>query len=110
MALLTAAAPGDPENPAGWAAHAQLAAHVLATAPLGDHSPAGRQLVLDTIRYLQAHGDVSSSRAVSEQLLDRWRAVLGPDHPDTLTAASILIFALIFSGEKELARALVLQP
>jgi hypothetical protein len=106
VALLTAAAPGDPENPAGWAAHAQLAAHVLATAPLGDHSPAGRQLVLDTIRYLQAHGDSTAGRAVAEPLLDRWRAVLGPDHPDTLTAGGILTLALISVAEAEAARAL----
>ena len=36
VALLAAASPGDPEDPASWAAYAQLAPHVLATAPLGD--------------------------------------------------------------------------
>src|SRR5205814_112017 len=33
VALLAASAPGDPENPASWAGYAQLAPHVLATAP-----------------------------------------------------------------------------
>ncbi|WP_222272971.1 FxSxx-COOH system tetratricopeptide repeat protein [Modestobacter marinus] len=106
LALLAAASPGDPEDPAGWAAYAQLAPHVLATAPLGDHSPTGRRLLLDTIRYLQVHGDVHASRAVSEQLVDRWRSILGPDHPDTLTVASRLVFALIFMAEAQLARGL----
>jgi hypothetical protein len=85
---------------------AQLAPHVLATAPLGDHSSDGRYLVLDTIRYLQARGDSSGSRAVSAQLLDRWREVLGPDHPDTLTAASRLTLDVMQSGEVQSAHIL----
>ncbi|SDM69756.1 Tetratricopeptide repeat-containing protein [Geodermatophilus siccatus] len=105
MALLAAASPGDPEGPAGWPAYAALAPHVLA-GPLGDHSHAVRKLVLDTIGYLQAHGDSRGSRAVSERLLDRWRSVLGPDHPDTLTAACSLALALFSVGEADPARAL----
>jgi class 3 adenylate cyclase len=106
VALLAAASPGDPEDPLSWADYTQLTSHVLATAPLGDHSPAGRQLLLDTARYLHARGDSSSSRAVGEPLLDRWRSTLGHDHPDTLTAASILTVALNELGEAEPARAL----
>jgi TIR domain/Tetratricopeptide repeat len=106
VALLAAAAPGDPEDPTSWPGYAQLAPHVLATAPLADSSPAGRDLVLGTVRYLQAHGDSPASRAVAEPLLDRWRANLGPDHPDTLTAASRLTLTLISLGEAQLARSL----
>jgi DNA-binding SARP family transcriptional activator len=104
--LLTAASPGDPEDPASRAAYAQLAPHVLAIAPRGDYSPAGRQLILDTARYLHAKGDSFGSRAVCEQLLDRWREILGPDHPDTLTAASTLTPAVLAVGEAEAARVL----
>jgi hypothetical protein len=106
VALLAAATPGDPHSPAGWAGYAELAPHVLATAPLGDRSPASRHLVLDTAHYLQAKGDSHASRVVSEQLLDRWRKVLGPDHPDSLTAASTLTLGLIQLGEAKAARAL----
>ena len=106
VALLAAAAPGDPANSVSWAGYAQLAPHVLAVGPLIDHSPAGRQLVLDTTYYLQAHDDNRGSRAVGEPLLDRWRTILGPDHPDTLTAASILTLVLAQLGEAEPARAL----
>ncbi len=106
VALLAAAAPGDPDDPASWAGYARLAPHVLATAQLNDSSPAGRQLVLDTAHYLHAEGDSHASRAVCEPLLDRWRAVLGPDHPDTLTAAGRLTFALFAVGDVEPARAL----
>jgi tetratricopeptide repeat protein len=106
VTLLAAAFPGDPEDPASWPGYAALAPHVLATAPLADDSPAGRHLVLDTTRYLEARGDSPGSRAVAEPLLDRWRSNLGPDHPDTLTAASTLVLALTSVGEVEPARAL----
>jgi hypothetical protein len=106
VALLAAAHPGDPENPVSWPAYAQLAPHVLATAPLSDHHPASRHLALDTARYLQIRGDSHASRAVCEQLLDRWRSLLGPDHPDTLTSASTLTLTLTGLGEVEQARTL----
>ncbi|HEV3496742.1 MAG TPA: FxSxx-COOH system tetratricopeptide repeat protein, partial [Actinomycetes bacterium] len=106
VALLASASPGDPEDPTSWPGYAALAPHVLAAAPLADASPAGRHLVLDTTRYLEARGDSPGSRAVAEQMLDRWRSNLGPDHPDTLTAASTLVLALTSVGEVELARAL----
>jgi TIR domain-containing protein/tetratricopeptide repeat protein len=106
MVLLAAASPGDPDNPVAWAGYAALAPHVLATGPLGDHSPAGRRLVLDTIRYLQARGDSHASRAIAEPLLDRWRSILGPDHPDPLTAASMLTVARFALGETDSARTL----
>jgi hypothetical protein len=41
IALLAAAAPSDPQDPASRGAYAQLAPHVLATAPLSESSPAG---------------------------------------------------------------------
>jgi hypothetical protein len=106
VALLTAAAPGDPDDPASWAAYSQLAPHVLAAASLCDRHAAGRGLLLDTARYLQTHGDTHGSRTVSDQLLDRWRPILGPDHPDTLAAATSLALALIQLGEPASARAL----
>ncbi|MGY1763749.1 FxSxx-COOH system tetratricopeptide repeat protein [Geodermatophilus sp. SYSU D00779] len=106
VALLAAAAPGDPDDPVAWAGYAALAPHVLATGPLSDHDPAGRHLVLDTIRYLHARGDCHGSRAVCEPLFDRWRSVLGPDHSDTLAAASTLILTLRSVGEAAPARAL----
>ncbi|MFL6026123.1 MAG: integrase core domain-containing protein, partial [Friedmanniella sp.] len=81
------------DDSASWPGYTQLAPHVLATAPLGDSSPAGRRLVLNTTCYLQAYGVSHAGRAVCEQLLDRWRSVLGPDRPDTLAAASDLTLA-----------------
>jgi hypothetical protein len=106
VALLAGAAPSDPDAPASWSAYARLAPHVLALSPIADLSPAGRQLILHTTGYMQAHGDSSGSRVIGEALLDRWVAVLGPDHPDTLSAASNLTVTLFVEGVAEPARAL----
>ncbi|NHC12929.1 tetratricopeptide repeat protein [Motilibacter sp. E257] len=104
VALLAAALPGTPEDPARWDAYAELAPHVLAAAADAEASPAGRRLVLDIDRYLQARGDSVASRAVCEPLVERRRTALGPDHPDTLTAASSLTRVLVQLGEVAQAR------
>ncbi|MGY1763307.1 FxSxx-COOH system tetratricopeptide repeat protein [Geodermatophilus sp. SYSU D00779] len=106
VAVLAAASPGDPGDPASWAGFGQLAPHVLATTPREDRDPAGRHLVLNIVEYLHNHGDDRTSRAVCEPLLDRWRSILGTNHPDTLTAARRLTIALIELGEAAPARAL----
>jgi DNA-binding SARP family transcriptional activator len=106
VGLLSAASPGDPEDPASWTAYALLAPHVLAIASLSDRCPTGRHLVLNTAHYLHAHGDSHAGRAVCQQMIDRWRSIIGPDHPDTLTAASRLTLALFSVGEAEQARTL----
>ncbi len=105
-ALLAAASPGAPEKPSSHGAYVQLAPHVLAIGSLGDSSPDARHLLLDTTSFLLAHGHTQGSRVVAEPLLDRWRSVLGPDHPDTLGAATILTLALAQLDEAERARAL----
>jgi len=55
-----------------------------------------------------ARSPTSSTRATQPGLLalelhDRWQRVLGPDHPDTLTAAAYLTAALIYLGKHEQA-------
>jgi hypothetical protein len=55
---------------------------------------------------LRARGDSSDSRAICERAFESWQAILGPDHPDTLTAASSLTGALAQVGEVESARVL----
>jgi hypothetical protein len=99
LALLAAAHPGDPNDPANRGSYSELAPHVLATAPLADDRPANRQLVLDTASYLQGRGDSHAVRVLAAELLDRWTAALAPDHPHALAAAAELTVALVRQGE-----------
>lgn len=109
VSLLSASHPGDPGNPANWPTYARLAPHVLATSQLlgdendGDTDPDGYALMLDTVQYLNARGDTRASQLIAEELLQRWRRVLGPMHPTTLKLAGILTAALAWLGEGERA-------
>ena len=102
--LLSASHPGDPNDPATWSGYTRLAPHVLATSGLGDGEPAGRELMLDTLRYLNIRGDSTASRLIAEELLGRWQRELGPTHPSTLDLAALLTFVLAWLGEAERAR------
>ncbi len=103
VALLAAAYPGDPHEPANWAAYGRLAPHILATSPLGDAHRNSRYLLLRTITYLSNAGDARAARALAHELHERWQRVLGPDHLDTLTAAASLAATLIYLGKHEQA-------
>jgi len=102
VALLAAAYPGDPHQAANWAAYGRLAPHILAASPLGDARQDSRVLLVRTITYLLNAGDAARSLAL--ELHERWRRVLGPDHPDTLTAAASLTATLIYLGKDEQAQ------
>jgi DNA-binding SARP family transcriptional activator len=104
VALLAAAYPGDPNEPASWAGYARLAPHILATGPLGDHHQNFRHLLLRTITYLSDTGHPETARSIAHELFERWQRVLGPDHLDTLTAAASLTAVLIWLGEHTQAR------
>jgi hypothetical protein len=106
LALLAAAHPGDPNDPANGIAYAELAPHVLATSALGDDRANNRRLMLSTVEYLNTRGDSQPSRRITQQVLDRWRHRLGPDHPDSLQTATFLTAALGELGEADQARQL----
>jgi Tetratricopeptide repeat len=62
--------------------------------------------MLATLAYLNVRGDSGATRTIAEDLLDRWRRVLGDTHPATLQLASMLTSVLAWLGEAEQARAL----
>jgi len=103
IALLAGAAPGDPHEPANWAAYRRLAPHILATSPLGDARQDSRSLQLRTITHLINAGDAEAAWSLTHQLHARWQRALGPDHLDTLTAAASLTAALMYLGTHEQA-------
>ncbi len=105
VAVLAASYPGNPNEPARWDDYARLAPHILANGRLGDHHQDFRHLLLRTITYLSDTGHPEMTRSIAQELLDRWQRVLGPNHPDTLTAAAALTAALVWMGEHAQAKA-----
>lgn len=103
VALLAAYPTGYPSEPDTWTTYARIAPHVLATGPLADADPRGRVLLLSTLQYLDLRGNTRVSQVIAEQVLDRWRTILGPAHPSTLELAGTLTSALAWLGEGQRA-------
>jgi Trypsin-like peptidase domain/Tetratricopeptide repeat len=83
-ALITAALPGDPEQPANWPAYAALLPHARAALPLSSTQ------MMDMAGYLGYSGSYAAARDLSQQILDARQHELGAEHPATLTARANL--------------------
>jgi hypothetical protein len=97
-ALLAAANPGDPPNPATWPAWAALTPHVLAADLPATTNPALRELARYTCWYLLERGDTRTAHDLATRLHQHWRHRLGDNHPHTLIAAHYRAWALLELG------------
>lgn len=89
-ALLAAADPGDPTDAQRWGRWTMLLPHLYAAEPAHSDSQALRSTAVSAARVLLARGDVRAARDLVDQLHRRWLDRLGPDHEDTLNAATCL--------------------
>ena len=79
-ALITAALPGDPYQPANWPDYAAVLPHALAALPPGSDPMAW------VASYLGSSGNHAAARDLAQQVLDARQQELGAEHPDTLAA------------------------
>ncbi|MFD3844125.1 FxSxx-COOH system tetratricopeptide repeat protein [Streptomyces sp. NPDC058642] len=105
-ALLTAANPGDSSEPQFWQAWQVLLPHVLAINPARLATSAGRLVMREACWYLMDRGQARPARERLQRLYDACLQQLGPDHDDTLWAATYLARAYGDTQEHERARAL----
>jgi TIR domain/Tetratricopeptide repeat len=106
-ALLVAAGPVDTDNPAVWPAWADLLPHLLAANPAESDRADLRLLATRALLYLLRRGDSVTAENLSKTLYQRWAERLGPDHVDTLAAATELAYAYRDRGHPIDTRALV---
>jgi hypothetical protein len=106
-ALLVAAGPIDTDNPAVWPAWANLLPHLLAANPAESDSADLRMLATRALLYLLRRGDSGTAENLGKTLHLRWAERLGPDHVDTLAAATELAYAYRDRGHLIETRALV---
>jgi cellulose biosynthesis protein BcsQ/tetratricopeptide (TPR) repeat protein len=104
--LLAAASPGNPDNDQTWALHADLLPHVMPSKAIEGRTPEIRKVILDQVRYRYRRGDFEGSRELADQARQRWTAMLGPDHLQTLLVSQHLADALWWLGRLDEARAL----
>jgi hypothetical protein len=83
---------------------ARMLPHLLALDPAASSSPDVRNLACDATWYLGKRGAAHASRDLAERLYQQWGDRLGPDHHDTLHAASNLASALGELGRDRQAR------
>ena len=106
IALLVAAHPGDPGDPAHWAR--------TPASPRMCWPPASGVTTIPTAgnpcslppRTCMYRGDSHGSRRLAEELHQRWRRQLGADHPDALTATANYSYALTGLVDQKRARTL----
>ncbi|MFC9325914.1 FxSxx-COOH system tetratricopeptide repeat protein [Kitasatospora sp. NPDC057015] len=102
--LLATAHPGDPQDPQTWPDWAALTPHLTAPHLEPAGQPTLRQIILDATHYLIRGGQSRPARDLAATLHEAWETDLGPDHPDTLTAAQFLGHATYDVGELAEAR------
>ncbi|AGL14731.1 FxSxx-COOH system tetratricopeptide repeat protein [Actinoplanes sp. N902-109] len=108
-AMLAAADPGDPDNPAHWLRYADIVPHLVHSDVLGGESEEIRHLVINCVRFLYARGDYDSSRDLAQQTATRWRDSLGETDDQTMLVNFHLANALRAVGRTADARALNAQ-
>jgi uncharacterized protein DUF4062/tetratricopeptide repeat protein len=97
-ALIQAALPGDPEQPADWPVFAALLPHAQAALP-----PASGGMYT-TARYLGAAGNYAAARNLMRQVRQARETELGAEHPDTLAARANLAYYTGVAGDAAGAR------
>ncbi|KJE24368.1 NB-ARC domain-containing protein [Frankia torreyi] len=90
QAILVAARPGDPTDPASWDDYRRLLPHLLA-ADLGSSEDAGcRDLLLDTISYLIERGETDIAHRLVGDAFRRWKHTTEPDDSHRLAVQTTL--------------------
>ena len=79
-AVVEAALPDDPRQPGTWPVFAALLPHAQAALTAGSGG------MTRIASYLGYSGSFVAARDLSQKILDARVQVLGPEHPDTLTA------------------------
>ncbi|HKR50998.1 MAG TPA: FxSxx-COOH system tetratricopeptide repeat protein, partial [Pseudonocardiaceae bacterium] len=103
-AVLAAASPVEPADPASWARYAQLYPHALATNLVDSDDQDARTVVTRLVTYLLSAGDYPNSHALAQHTYQRQQHTLGEDHPSTITAAAHLAVTLWALGDYAGAR------
>ena len=93
QAVLAVTEPGNPRDSAAWPMWAQLLPQLLATDPAHSANPDVRVKARNAVVYLLSRGDARPAQGLADDLYQSWRAALGPDHADTLAAATELVWA-----------------
>ena len=97
-AMIEAALPGDPQDPAAWPAYAALLPHAQAALPLASDG------MFKVAQYLGIIGNYTAARDLLQQLLQARETELGTEHSGTLAARAELAYWTGEAGDAARAR------
>jgi hypothetical protein len=101
--VIEAAIPGDPNLPETWPIYAALLPHARAALAEDSHGMAR------IARYLGWSGSCAAAEDLQRRVLDARERVLGPEHPDTLTARHELAYRTREAADLAAARDLLAE-
>ena len=84
--VLSAGAPGDPEDTGQWPRYTQLIAHAQSTRLELSRDSQARRFALNMVRYLYNSGDLESARQFGERYIEAWQANTDAEDPQLLLA------------------------
>ncbi|MEV4771422.1 FxSxx-COOH system tetratricopeptide repeat protein, partial [Micromonospora humida] len=99
--------PGDPRDTATWPQWSMILPHLLAADPAHTDNPDLRLRSRDAIVYLLCRGDSRPAQQLADNLYQEWKKRHGPDHADTLRAATELVWAYRDLGQFDRLRPLI---
>jgi tetratricopeptide (TPR) repeat protein len=97
--LLANLDPNDPLSQKEWQRYQDLMPHAYASNIIECDDGWGRQLILNLMRYLFRWGDHDEAMNLAEYAVERWKAELGDEDPQTLDAASRLGYYYWIKGK-----------
>ncbi|MEU1754500.1 FxSxx-COOH system tetratricopeptide repeat protein [Micromonospora matsumotoense] len=99
--------PGKPRDAATWPQWSMILPHLLAMDPAHTDNPDLRLRARDAIVYLLCRGDSRPAQQLADNLYQEWKKRHGPDHVDTLRAATELVWAYRDLGQLDRLRPLI---
>ncbi|MFY1683975.1 FxSxx-COOH system tetratricopeptide repeat protein [Micromonospora sp. WMMD730] len=99
--------PGNPRDTATWPQWSMILPHLLAADPARTDNPDLRLRSRDAIVYLLCRGDSRPAQQLADNLYQEWKKRHGPDHVDTLRAATELVWAYRDLGQFDRLRPLI---
>ncbi|MEU7618291.1 FxSxx-COOH system tetratricopeptide repeat protein [Micromonospora rifamycinica] len=106
-AALSTVDPGNPRDTASWPQWSMILPHLLAADPARTDNPDLRLRARDAIVYLLCRGDSRPAQQLADNLYQEWKKRHGPDHVDTLRAATELVWAYRDLGQFDRLRPLI---
>ncbi|TMR01844.1 tetratricopeptide repeat protein [Actinomadura soli] len=75
---------GEPDDESNWPKYGGLVGHLVPSTVSDCRVPEVRAFAIRMLRYLSSSANYTAALSVAEDLIDKWSAESGPEHPDVI--------------------------